>query len=145
MTIPWGDISTAHFTTGIPNIETYTSISPTIFRLLKLQWAFNWLLKTSPVRKFVAKKIDDRPAGPSDENRAKSSSLIWGKVQNPEGKTVQATLRVKDGYKLTAYSSLLIARKILAGNFKTGFQTPAAVYGEDLILEVPDTKRTPSF
>jgi hypothetical protein len=32
----------------------------------------------------------------------------------------------------------------LAGDVKFGFQTPAAVYGEDLILEVPDTKRTPA-
>jgi short subunit dehydrogenase-like uncharacterized protein len=28
MSIPWGDISTAYFTTGIPDIETYTGISP---------------------------------------------------------------------------------------------------------------------
>ena len=68
--------------------------------------------------------------------------MIWGKVQNETGKTVSATMKVKDGYTLTAHSSLLIAQKILAGNFKPGFQTPAAVYGENLILEVPDTKRT---
>jgi short subunit dehydrogenase-like uncharacterized protein len=66
-------------------------------------------------------------------------------VQNEQGKTFQATMSVKDGYTLTAHSSLLVAKKVLEGNFKLGFQTPAAVYGEDLILEVPDTKRTPAF
>ena len=145
MTIPWGDISTAHFTTAIPNIEVYTGISPKVFKLLKLQGAFNWLLKTSLVRKFANKKINEKPAGPSDEARAKSSSLVWGKVQNLQGKTVQAVMQVKDGYTLTAHSSLLIVQKILEGNFITGYQTPAAVYGEDLILEVPDTKRTLAF
>ena len=54
-------------------------------------------------------------------------------------------MSVKDGYTLTAHSSLLVAKKVLEGNFKHGFQTPAAVYGEDLIMEVPDTKRTPAF
>ncbi|MEP7145132.1 MAG: saccharopine dehydrogenase NADP-binding domain-containing protein [Ferruginibacter sp.] len=145
MTIPWGDIATAHFTTAIPNIETYTGISPKIYKLLKLQGGFNWLLKTSLVRKYAAKKINEKPAGPVDEVRAKSSSLVWGRVQNQQGKTVQAAMRVKDGYTLTAHSSLLIVQKILDGNFKTGYQTPAAVYGEDLVLEVPDTKRTPAF
>ncbi|MBC7890060.1 MAG: saccharopine dehydrogenase NADP-binding domain-containing protein [Ferruginibacter sp.] len=145
MTIPWGDISTAHFTTGIPNIETYTGISPKIYLFLKFQRAFNWLLKTTLVRNYAIKKINKGPAGPADETRAKSSSLVWGKVINAGGKTVQAAMRVKDGYTLTAHSSLLIVQKILAGNIKTGYQTPAAFYGEDLVLEIPGTKRTPAY
>lgn len=142
MTIPWGDVATAHFTTGIPNIETYTGISPKIFQFLKLQRIFNWLLKTSLVRKYAGKKINEKPAGPSEKERKESSSLVWGKVENLQGNSVQASMRVMDGYTLTAHSSLLIAKKILADNFKPGYQTPAAAYGEDLILEVPDTKRT---
>lgn len=142
MTIPWGDISTAYFTTGIPAIETYTGISPKIFQMLKFQGSFNWLLKTSLVRKYATKKIKERPAGPSAEKRAESSSLVWGKVENTVGNTVEAAMQVLDGYTLTAHSSLLITQKILADNFKTGYQTPAAAYGEDLILEIPGTKRT---
>jgi hypothetical protein len=38
-----------------------------------------------------------------------------------------------------------VVKKVLEGNFKPGFQTPAAVYSEDLIMEVPYTKRTPAF
>jgi short subunit dehydrogenase-like uncharacterized protein len=41
---------------------------------------------------------------------------------------------------LTAHSSLLISKKILEGNFKTGYQTPAGCYGENLIMELPDSK-----
>ncbi|MEO7766989.1 MAG: hypothetical protein ABIS01_06165, partial [Ferruginibacter sp.] len=145
MTIPWGDISTAFFTTCIRNIETYTAVSPKIFALLKLQRAFNWLLKTSLFKNFALKKINERPPGPAAEVRVKSSSLVWGKVQNREGKIASSFMKVKDGYTLTAHSSLLVAAKILAGNFKPGYQTPAAAYGEDLVLEVPDTKRTQAF
>jgi hypothetical protein len=36
---------------------------------------------------------------------------------------------------------VLIAEKILNGNFKPGYQTPAMAYGEDLIMEVEGTKR----
>jgi short subunit dehydrogenase-like uncharacterized protein len=141
MTIPWGDISTAYFTTGIPNIETYTGIAPKVYRVLKLQWSFNWLLRTKFIRGIIRKKINARSAGPSDEQRQRSSSLVWGEVKDDTGKTMTACIRCLDGYTLTAHSSLIIAKKILEGNFKTGYQTPAAAYGEELIMEVPGTKK----
>lgn len=141
MTIPWGDVSTAYCTTGIPNIETYTGVPPSTYRLLKLQYLFNWLLRTDAVRRFVRKKIDQRPAGPSDEQRGKATSLVWGQVGNSKGETVTARLSGPEGYTLTVHASLLILRTVLSGDFKAGYQTPAAVYGEDLVLEVPGVHR----
>ena len=141
MTIPWGDISTAYTTTGIPNIETYTGVSPKTYKMLKYQSLFNWLLRTSFMRNRELKKIRARPAGPSDEQRAKSSSAVWGEVRNSKGETARARLTGPDGYTLTAHTSLIIAKKILEGNFKPGYQTPAGCYGADLILEVPNVKR----
>ncbi len=140
MTIPWGDVSTAYTTTGIPNIETYTGMAPKVYRILKLQGAFNWLLRTEFVRNIIRKKIKAKPVGPSDEQRQKSSSLVWGEVSNAKGEKISAGISCLDGYTLTAHSSLLISKKILEGNFKTGYQTPAGCYGENLIMEVPGTK-----
>jgi short subunit dehydrogenase-like uncharacterized protein len=140
MTIPWGDVSTAYTTTGIPNIETYTGMAPKIHRMLKLQWAFNWLLRTEFVRNIIRKKIKAKPAGPNDEQRKNSSSLVWGEVSNVTGKTISAAIRSLDGYSLTAHSSLIISKKILADNFKAGYQTPAGCYGENLVNEIPGTK-----
>lgn len=141
MTIPWGDVSTAHFTTGIPNIETYTGVPPSAYRLLKLQPLFNWLLRTGAVRRLVRRKIDQGPAGPSDAQRAGATSLVWGQVSNDKGESVAARLSGPEGYTLTMHASLLILQKVLAGNIRAGYQTPAAVYGEDLVLEVPDVHR----
>ena len=140
MSIPWGDISTAYFTTGISNIETYTGIAPKVYRLLKLQWAFNWLLRTNFIRNIIKKKIKAKPAGPSDEQRKNSNSFVWGEAINGGGETVNAAISCYDGYTLTAHSSLIITKKILEGNFKPGYQTPAFCYGENLIMEVPGTK-----
>ncbi|MBK8497122.1 MAG: saccharopine dehydrogenase NADP-binding domain-containing protein [Chitinophagaceae bacterium] len=140
MTIPWGDISTAYTTTGIPNIEVYTAISAKVYRMLKMQWVFNWMLRTGFIRNIIKQKIKERPAGPSDEQRKKSSSLVWGEVSNAPGKTIQACISCLDGYTLTAHSSLLISKKILDGNFKPGYQTPAGCYGENLVMEIPGTK-----
>ena len=140
MSIPWGDISTAYTTTGIPNIVTYTAQHPKVYKMLKYQWAFNWLLRTSFMRNRQMKKIRSKPAGPSDEQRSKSMSLVWGQVTNAEGQSIEGRLKAPDGYTLTAISSLIIARKILHGNFKAGYQTPAGCYGERLVLEVPGTE-----
>lgn len=141
MTIPWGDISTAYTTTGIPNIETYTGVSPKTYKTLKYQSMFNWLLRTSFMRNRELKKINNRPAGPSDEQRAKSKSVVWGEVKNGKGETASARLIGPDGYTMTAITSLIITKKILEGNFKTGYQTPAGCYGADLVLEVPNLSR----
>jgi short subunit dehydrogenase-like uncharacterized protein len=141
MTIPWGDVATAYYTTGIPDIESYTGISPKIYRLLKLQSLFNWLLRTNFIRKLIKKKIDKRAAGPTDEQRSKAMSLIWGQVTNSKREIATVRMSTPDGYTLSMYATLLITQKVLQGNFKTGYHTPASAYGEDLIMEVPDVKR----
>lgn len=141
MSIPWGDVSTAYHSTGIPNIETYMGFSPSAYRWVKLQRYFNWLLRTSFVRNIVKKRIKERPAGPTPEQRARSKSFVWGRVSNAEGKVLEAQLVTPEGYTLTALTSLLIAKKVLNGNAPVGFQTPAKAYGEDLILEVEGAER----
>ena len=141
MTIPWGDIATAYFTTGIPDIESYTAISPGVYRLLKIQILFNWLLRTEFMRSIIRKKIDKRPAGPNDEQRSKAMSLVWGQAANGQGETKTVRMSCPDGYTLTMYSTLLLAQKVLQGNLKPGYQTPATAYGEDFVLELPNVKR----
>lgn len=141
MTIPWGDISTAYTTTGIPNIETYTVVSPKVFKWLKWQGMFNWLLRTNLVRNYYKRKIKSRPAGPDDAARARAKSMVWGEVENAMGQKASARLTGPEGYSLTAHSSLIIAAKIISGNFKPGYHTPAACYGADLVLEIPGVHR----
>jgi short subunit dehydrogenase-like uncharacterized protein len=139
MSIPWGDVSTAHFTTGIPNITTYTAAKPAVYKLLKFQRLFNWLLRTEAVKSMIRKKIKSRPAGPDDIMRSKAKSLIWGEASNEKQEMVRAQFSCADGYTLTALSSLIIAKKVLQEDFKPGYQTPASCYGENLIMEIPGT------
>ncbi len=141
MAIPWGDISTAFTTTGIPNIETYTGTSPKTFKLLKWQFLFNWILRTSFFRNRAKQQIKQKPAGPTDEMRAKAMSLVWGEVTNAARQTQAVRLQCPEGYTLTAISSLIITKKVLEGHFKTGYQTPAGAYGADLVMEIPGVKR----
>lgn len=138
---PLGDVFTAYYSTGIPNIECYTGISKKAYYFLKFQKLFNPLLRTPAVRQFIRMQINKRPEGPNKEQRKKSKSYFWGEVQNKTGKTIQARMSSTGGYSFTAHSSVLIVQKILNQNFKPGFQTPASAYGENLVLEIPGTRR----
>jgi short subunit dehydrogenase-like uncharacterized protein len=140
MTIPWGDVSTAYYSTGIPNIETYTATNPKSYKWVKYQKYVGWLLRTEFMKNRLRNKIKSRPAGPSDDRRAKSKSLVWGEVTNGK-QTIAATWSGVEGYTFTAHSALLIAQKVLAGNWKKGFKTPSMMYGADLAMEVEGSSR----
>ena len=141
MSIPWGDISTAHFSTGIPDIECYTGMSPKIYYFLKFQGLYNWALRTLFVRNRIKAGINKRPAGPSDAQRAKAIGYVWGEVTNAAGEKMNARLSGPEGYTITLHASLIITRKVLNGDYKTGYGTPASVWGEGLVEEIPQVKR----
>jgi short subunit dehydrogenase-like uncharacterized protein len=135
MTIPWGDISTAYHTTGIPNIEVYREIHPKTFKNLRWQGLFNWYLRTEFAKSRARKKILNAPAGPSEKRREKAKMLIWGEVSNEKGEKIETRLKTCEGYTLTAHTALRIVQKVLSGDVKPGFQTPARMYGAEFIKE----------
>jgi short subunit dehydrogenase-like uncharacterized protein len=140
MSIPWGDISTAFQTTGIPNIETFTCVNPMLYKQLKYQKIFNWLLRTAAVRRYAKNKIKSRPAGPSQSMRDNGKCFVWGKATNLAGDIKEALLNGPEGYSFTAHSTLIIAKEILNGNWKAGYQTPAGWYGYKLAEKIPGVK-----
>lgn len=134
-TIPWGDLATAHHTTGIPNIETYMAMPPSAIRLAKLGNYLGWLVGSKPVQSILTNRINKTITGPNEAIRQRARSLVWGQVTNAAGKTVEARLTCPEGYTLTAEMALIITKKVLEGHWKAGFQTPAGLYGEGLVLE----------
>jgi short subunit dehydrogenase-like uncharacterized protein len=139
VTIPWGDVSTAYYSTGIPNIEVFTVMPKQNLKMLKLSRYLGWLLATKPVQDYLQKQIP--PGGPSDEERAKGKTLLWGEASDLNGNRVVSRMQGPEGYTITALAALKIAQKILDGNFKTGFQTPAKAYGAELVMEIEGVTR----
>ena len=139
VTIPWGDVATAYYSTGIPNIEVFTVVPESALKLMKLSRHIGWLLATGPVQYYLQKKIP--PGGPSDKEREKGRSLLWGEARDKDGNVVEARQQCPEGYTLTALAALNIAQKIMDGNFTAGYQTPAKAYGADLVLEIEGVSR----
>lgn len=136
VSIPWGDVSTANYTTGIKNIIVYTAMKKSAVRFLKLTNFLAPVLRVNMIKKQLKKWISRNVKGPDEDAREKGKSVIWGRAENERGDSVEARLITPEGYKLTAETSWLIAEKVMIQNFRTGYQTPAAVYGEDLIHEI---------
>lgn len=139
MTIPWGDISTAYTTTGIPNIEVYARMSRSSFQAMKFQFAFNWLLRLSFVKKLIQKQLDKKVTGPDSAARAKGKSLVLGIVKNKKGEELKALLVGPEGYDFTAHAALLAVKRMETGNFQPGYYTPSLMFGVKFATEIPNT------
>lgn len=142
VTIPWGDVSTAFYSTGIPDIEVYMA-APGTFRAFAVAGRYlGWLLGSGPVQRYLKRRVDSGPAGPTDEQRARDYCLLWGEVADENGRRAEARLRTPDGYTVTVLTVLAIIQRILAGDAPPGYQTPAKAYGADFILEIEGVTRT---
>jgi len=139
MTIPWGDVSTAYYSTGIPNIEVFMA-APFGLRLFsKLARPFGALIDSPGVQRFLKSRIPS--GGPSEAERRGGYCVLWGEATAPDGTRAEARMRTPDGYTLTALCAVHIARKALSGSAPAGFQTPSLAYGPDLILEIEGVSR----
>ena len=142
MTIPWGDISTAYTTTGIPNIEVYARMAKSSFQAMKFQFAFNWLLRLSFVKKMIQEQLDKKVTGPDSDARAKGQSRVLGIVKNAKGEELKALLIGPEGYDFTAHAAILAVKKMENENFKGGYYTPSLLFGVEFATEIPNTTIT---
>jgi short subunit dehydrogenase-like uncharacterized protein len=142
VSIPWGDVSTAYHSTGIPDIEVYVLV-PTAMRLsMKLAPALAPLLQASPVQAFLKQLARRGEPGPNAEQRARSRSRLWGEVSDDAGATRVTRLETPDGYALTVETALASVARVLGGHAPPGFQTPSTAFGADFVLEVPTVRRS---
>jgi short subunit dehydrogenase-like uncharacterized protein len=140
VTIPWGDVATAFYSTGIPNIEVYTVVPTANLKVMKLSRYLGWLLASKTAQNYLQKQIPS--GGPTDDERAKGKTLLWGRASDLNGNRVESRMQGPEGYTITAIAALNIIQKILDKNITAGFQTPAKAYGPNLVLEVDEVERT---
>lgn len=137
MTIPWGDVYTAHVSTGIGNIEVYMSVAPaTIQRLRRIRW-LQPLLGTAWVQDFLKKRVGKSIKGPSDERRNSTTCQLWGEVCSSDGRRVSATMTTPNGYDLTVTASLGIVEYLLSEDVEGGFYTPSLLMGAGYAASLP--------
>jgi short subunit dehydrogenase-like uncharacterized protein len=140
-TIPWGDVSTAWHSTGIPDVEVYMAMPAALRRAARLSRWLGPLLASGPVRRFAAARARAGPPGPDAGARARGRSRLWGEAVADDGRRAEARLAGPEPYTLTARAAARLAARALGGGAPPGFQTPSRAYGADVVLGVPGVER----
>ncbi len=139
--IPWGDVSTAFHSTGIPNIEVFMGTTEARIRAARLAYRLRKLLALRPVQLFMQKQVEKRMApkggGPRAETRARATVSLWGEATNPAGRKVELWMRTPEGYTLTAESAVRAAERVLSGSVAPGAWTPSRAFGAGFAEELP--------
>ena len=119
VTLP--DLVTIWRSTGAPNVDTFVHVSGTAF----------------PEGDLAA-----MPDGPTREERNASRYQASVCVIGADGRTVRAVLDTVNGYSFTPLAAAEAARRVLGGEVRPGFQTPAGLFGPGFAETIADTRIT---
>ncbi|KAK7962916.1 uncharacterized protein PG986_003741 [Apiospora aurea] len=110
--------------TGVDNIRTYVCIA------------------ASGDAGFPEENNDNNmlPEGPSAEEREASPYHAAVVATGPDGSLGRAVLHTVNGYTFTAMASVEAARRVLEGEFITGLQTPAMLFGNEFVETIPGSR-----
>lgn len=135
---PLADVSTAYYTTGIENIDTYLSVPERPARLLQYALPLTSLLRIDPLKRGIQQLLRWIASGPSAETRQNKRTYIWGEVTDGD-KTVVSRLETPEPYTLTTDAATTALQRLEAmDELPTGFETPAVAFDTDFVLGLDD-------
>jgi short subunit dehydrogenase-like uncharacterized protein len=138
--VPMGDVVTAGRSTGAPDVEVYMRGSTGLRLALRTAQLFGPILSSGPVQGALGRWIDRLPEGPSEEERLGTRARVVAEAESG-ARVARARIETPSGYETTRLAGIEAARRILAGEVKPGFQTPATAFGADFVLSLPGVKR----
>jgi hypothetical protein len=116
MPFPTGDLEAAFQATGAPDVTAY-----------------------SPVPADLA-ALDPQAPDPEAAGPPIYRSFGWARATGPGGGHVQAWLQTGESYAFTAAASIRAVEETLTRSLRGAF-SPAAAFGADFALTIPDTTR----
>lgn len=105
--------------TKVPNIETFVHVSGDAFRRGDLAVL---------------------PDGPTSDQRQTDRYHAAVEVTGDDGKVARSLLDTVNGYTFTPMAAAEAARRVLGGEHRPGFQTPAQIFGNGFAETIADTK-----
>jgi short subunit dehydrogenase-like uncharacterized protein len=139
--VSWGDVASAYFTTGVPNISVYFEATPPVRLHHTLLGLYGWAVPMTPWQPFLSAATQWLPEGPSDAQRARHRAVIVAEMADARGGVVRSRMRTPEAYSMTGATATAIAARVASGDFEPGFQTPARVYGADFPLTLAGVTR----
>ena len=109
------DLITIWRSTGVRNIGTFVNVSGDA---------------------FPTGDLDDLPEGPAPEEREASPYHAAVTVTAADGSVSRAVLHTVNGYTFTPIAAVEAAKRVLAGEVRPGFHTPAGLFGSGFVETV---------
>lgn len=139
VSVPWGDVSTAFHTTGIPNVTVYVPTTRLGLLGMKLGNVFKPVMAMPAVQRALGALVSRLVKGPDDAARARMPAYVWGEAVNRQGQRRTARVKTANGYSLTVPGALTVVDHLLAppAPVAPGFTTPARLMGHRLLAQLP--------
>jgi saccharopine dehydrogenase (NAD+, L-lysine-forming) len=129
--VPWGDVSSAWYSTGVPNIRVFTRVTSGQLRWLQTG---RRLLGIPGVGAGVDRLLHRLGGGPDQRELDEGMARIWAEARNDRGESATAELTVPNGYTFTADSVVEAVRRLLSGPAPVpGAQTPTMAFGTEFV------------
>lgn len=116
VTLP--DLITIWRSTGVPDVETFVHV---------------------PGDGFPQGDLSLLADGPGEEDRLANRYQAAVEVTDAEGQVTRSLLDTVNGYTFTAMAAAEAGRRVLAGEVRPGFQTPAVLFGSGFAQTIADT------
>jgi short subunit dehydrogenase-like uncharacterized protein len=116
VTLP--DLITIWRSTGVPDIEAFVHVTGD---------------------GFPQGDLSALPDGPSDQERLANRYQAVAEVTGADGDVVRSILDTVNGYTFTTTAAAEAGRRVLAGEDRRGFQTPALLFGNGFAETIADT------
>lgn len=116
VTLP--DLITIWQSTNVPDIETFVHVTGD---------------------GFPQGDLSALPDGPSEQERLANRYQAVVEITDSDGEVVRSVLDTVNGYTFTAKAAAEAGRRVLAGEARPGFQTPAMLFGIGFAETIADT------
>lgn len=133
--IPWGDVSTAYHSTGIPNIVTYMVMPPLQAMALKAARPLHFIFRKNSFQSVARSAVGLLVRGPDAEMRRTGHCEIWGEVRNAKGRSITGHLRTPEGYSFTVDAALRAVQHAIHDDIPPGAYTPSKAFGANFVTE----------
>jgi short subunit dehydrogenase-like uncharacterized protein len=139
--VSWGDVSTAYYTTGIPNVDVYFESTPATMSLAFANRTFGWMFR-NPLLERTAQQFASRlRSGPSAAERESRRVTVVARATDANSRSVESRLVTNEAYTFTAQAACAVMQEATNGCIEPGFQTPGKLLGADFVLQIEGSKR----
>lgn len=142
--IPWGDVSTAYRSTGIPNIRVFATLPRGIPAAARV---FEAALGIPGVRRIAEWATDLIVSGPGRRELADGHARVRAEVGDGTGRTAAVELVTPNAYALTAMAAVAAVERVLSRAVRPGpgVHTPSCAFGADFVTGLPGVVITESL